>query len=798
MSSELPVIEAHALRKVYTLFASPVDRLRQLLWGTARQSGRSFTALGGVTFSLRRGEVLGLVGRNGAGKSTLLQMVCGTLQPTDGRLQVRGRVAALLELGAGFNPEFSGRENVYLYAAVLGLSRQEIDNRFDEIVAFSGIGNFIDQPVKTYSSGMYVRLAFSIATSVEPDILVVDEALSVGDGEFARKSFDRIMQLRASGTTILFCSHSLFQIESICSRAMWLHDGKVVAEGHPAQVVSAYQEFLDGAESAQPGQTVAPAAQPVAPQGHARLVQVRVGGLSPGMGPLLLASLQDDLRVQVSFTSDPALPCPSLAVTLHTPDGRIVSSAGAWNDGVTLQRNALGRGTVVVCFPSLPLLKGRYYVSVHLFCERGLHIYDVADRVMPVLVSQNGIEQGLVHLPRTWQSCSDTAEGERQRAPETASAPESASTTALLDWMASHVAREPVGAVLALPDTKVQGVAAMASRFGLTQQADGLWQKTRAPRWSLVWVRSHEASAEWFSLFEACFGQAMPQTLWQWKYGHHEVAGTAVLCEGRMVGFYGCMPRQVLMHGQTVMALQIGDVMVHPSQRGVLTRQGPFFLSCATLLEQLMGYGKPFLLGFGFPNRKALEVARHLKLYDAVDQMVEVSWPAVKTAPDWRTQARPVAVRDMDEANACWSAMAHAMRSSVLGVRDWAFISQRYLNHPVVGYTVLMVRQRLTGKALGLVVLRDHDEKGVELMDMVAAPVHFGALARAAVRFAYLSGRPRVFGWVTRSHKHLLAVHGAAFEEMDVWIPANVWTEGPSVQDLQKQWWLMSGDSDFR
>jgi lipopolysaccharide transport system ATP-binding protein len=171
-------------------------------------------------------------------------MLCGTLPHTTGNLKVNGRVAALLELGAGFNPEFTGRENVYLAAAVMGLSGSETDALYESIVEFSGIREFIDQPVKTYSSGMYVRLAFSIATSAHPDILVIDEALSVGDGAFAKKSFERIMQLKAQGTTVLFCSHSMYQVESFCDRAVWLDHGQVQLEGPASEVVAAYADSL--------------------------------------------------------------------------------------------------------------------------------------------------------------------------------------------------------------------------------------------------------------------------------------------------------------------------------------------------------------------------------------------------------------------------------------------------------------------------------------------------------------------------------------------------------------------------
>ena len=246
MSSDQIAVRADRLCKTYGIYDRPLDRLLQLFASKGQTYGRKFEALADISFTVPTGKVLGLVGRNGAGKSTLLQVLCKTLQPTSGALEVNGRIAALLELGSGFNPEFTGRENVYLNASVLGLKKEEIDQRFDEIVEFSGLKDFIDQPVKTYSSGMYVRLAFSIATSVEPDILVIDEALSVGDGAFARKSFDRIMDLKSRGATILFCSHSMYHIEAICDQAIWLEKGRMVMLDSPEKVARAYSESLLG------------------------------------------------------------------------------------------------------------------------------------------------------------------------------------------------------------------------------------------------------------------------------------------------------------------------------------------------------------------------------------------------------------------------------------------------------------------------------------------------------------------------------------------------------------------------
>jgi len=243
------------ISKHYLIFGRPEDRLKQMVMprlqrAVGRQSKqyfKDFAALSNVSFDVPRGETVGIVGRNGSGKSTLLQIICGTLQPNSGSVAVNGRVAALLELGAGFNPEFTGRENVYVNAAILGVSRAEIDTRFDQIAAFADIGDFIEQPVKTYSSGMYVRLAFAVAINVDPDILVIDEALAVGDEAFQRKCFTRIQQIQERGGTILFVSHSMQSVVQLCNRAILLDRGEMILEGSPKNVAKQYQRFVNWA-----------------------------------------------------------------------------------------------------------------------------------------------------------------------------------------------------------------------------------------------------------------------------------------------------------------------------------------------------------------------------------------------------------------------------------------------------------------------------------------------------------------------------------------------------------------------
>lgn len=238
--------------KCYQIYDTPRDRLKQfVLPRIQRAAGMAprryfseFWALKDVNFVVGKGETVGIVGRNGSGKSTLLQIICGTLNPTSGNVEVQGRIAALLELGSGFNPEFTGRENVYMNAAVLGLSREEVDSRFDDIAAFADIGRFIEQPVKTYSSGMAVRLAFAVQAVIDPDVFIVDEALAVGDEKFQRKCFARLEQLKSRGCSILFVSHSPASVIEFCDHALLIDQGKRLMFDRPSKTIRAYQKML--------------------------------------------------------------------------------------------------------------------------------------------------------------------------------------------------------------------------------------------------------------------------------------------------------------------------------------------------------------------------------------------------------------------------------------------------------------------------------------------------------------------------------------------------------------------------
>ncbi len=405
-----PAIQLTNVQKTYRQFAHPSDRLWQALFPGRRRFFTEFTAVHDVTFSLSKGEVLGIVGVNGAGKSTLLQMIAGTIRPSSGEVRTVGRIAALLELGSGFNPEFTGRENIYLNAATLGLSKREIDDRIDDIITFADIGAHVDQPVKTYSSGMYVRLAFSIATSVNPDVLIVDEALSVGDGAFARRSFDRIMQIKERGATVLFCSHTLFHIEVFCDKAIWLHQGKIRQYGEVTGVLTAYQEFLDGLSEPKqptpaPPQSLAtnePSVHSGPSAGHARIESVDVC-LDGHCGKELFGeSGKSTLNMRIHFRSDPTQPAPTAALVVSTDSGKILATHISVNQGIIFPRSAQGDGTAEVTLNCLPFNKGRYRIGAYLLCERGMHVYQWIDPVAHMQLHHTTHDQGTFLIAAQW------------------------------------------------------------------------------------------------------------------------------------------------------------------------------------------------------------------------------------------------------------------------------------------------------------------------------------------------------------------------------------------------------------
>jgi len=366
-------VRADRVSKTYRVYASGADRLRELVFRRSRH--REFRALSDVSFELPRGRALGLIGENGAGKSTLLKIVAGTTRATSGTVERRGTVASILELGMGFHPEFTGRENARLNAAILGLGPGEIRRRLPEIDAFAELGEFFDRPVRTYSSGMVLRLAFAVATHGNAEVLIIDEALSVGDGYFQKKSVDRITEFHRRGGTLLFCSHAMYYVALLCDSAVWLRNGSVAAQGSALPVVREYEAFLRKKERAR-SDAEFETALPVAADGRkpARLTEVLV---HDGSGfPRSEFAAGETLAVDVAFeTEDPALGF-HVRVGVDRDDG-MQAFAVDTRDEAWAPLSGHRRYRVRLALPELPLAQGDFEVYAYLGDEKAVHVHDL-------------------------------------------------------------------------------------------------------------------------------------------------------------------------------------------------------------------------------------------------------------------------------------------------------------------------------------------------------------------------------------------------------------------------------------
>jgi ABC-type polysaccharide/polyol phosphate transport system ATPase subunit len=390
---------AEDLSKIYKVYASPWDRLRELV--TRRPRHREFHALEKVSFSLPRGEGLAIIGENGAGKSTLLKILAGITAPTSGSVTVRGKVASILELGSGFHPEFTGRQNIVLNAAMLGLGEDELRRKMPDIISFSELGEFIDQPVKVYSTGMAMRLGFSIATQVEPDVLIVDEALSVGDGYFQKKCMDRLLRFVEGGGTLLFCSHAMYYVSAFCQRALWMRNGRIEALGPVLDVIRSYESFLlaKGAatEAAAPGGAAGTSSAEPLRQGPARLGTVRLMG-APAE-PVYMPEQPLELEIEWE-AQDPRLGF-HVGVGINRIDEVEVLSFSTHADGLPA-RTGERAYSVRLLLPKLPLVKGEFTIYIFLLDEEGLHIYDQRILRRAFSVKSPAYTFGLVRADHEW------------------------------------------------------------------------------------------------------------------------------------------------------------------------------------------------------------------------------------------------------------------------------------------------------------------------------------------------------------------------------------------------------------
>lgn len=401
-------IRFEGIEKTYMVYSRPQDRLWE--WVTRKQRHRIHVALTGVDFEVQAGETFGLIGENGAGKSTLLKIAAGTIRPTRGQVFQEGRVAALLELGAGFHPEESGYDNIRFMAALHGLEGTAMEDFIVRATAFSELTKeTLERPVKTYSSGMFMRLAFAAATAIDPDVLIVDEALSVGDLHFQKKSLNRILELRERGATVLFCSHNLYQVRSLCQRAAWIHGGRIQAIGATEGVVTAYEAHERRryahlrADAVVDVSRNATSPTPAAGITTAPLVKIAhlITETSDGINPAQVDSFQDlTVEIQVESYCDARF---HIGFSIVRPDKDNVF--GTSTQFHNPPRPLCGAGThrLRVRFPRLPLLSGEYLWNVYTLDDTGLQVLDMAELIQPFTVlNQKNREVGLVWLDHEW------------------------------------------------------------------------------------------------------------------------------------------------------------------------------------------------------------------------------------------------------------------------------------------------------------------------------------------------------------------------------------------------------------
>lgn len=403
------IINVEHVTKLYKLYKKPIDRLKESLsFDKSKKYCQDFYALDDISFKVKKGETLGIIGKNGAGKSTLLKIITEVLKPTSGTLAVKGMVSALLELGAGFNPEYTGMENIYLNGAMMGMKHSEIDAKINTIIEFADIGNFIYQPVKSYSSGMFARLAFAVAISSDPEILIVDESLSVGDTRFQIKCMNYMKKMMEDGTTVLFVSHDINAIRRFCNRAIWLHQGKMMCDGEVNRVADAYLDFLkldeqilDWEEKEKRANSLN-IADFTPKEGIAEIVGFEVCDRNGIVGEDIM--FDEPITVSVIYdVFDTSIKSPVLGVAIRSADDDYTCGLNTLLDQVKIPWK-YGRNKVSLHYPyGIRAAGGRYYFEAALEDQTATVAIHYLQRISAFNMTMKYVYEGRYNIPHTWE-----------------------------------------------------------------------------------------------------------------------------------------------------------------------------------------------------------------------------------------------------------------------------------------------------------------------------------------------------------------------------------------------------------
>lgn len=405
------VIHAQNLSKVYKIYAKPSDRLKETFSHRKTKYFKEFYALNDVSFDIVEGETVGIIGRNGSGKSTLLKILTGVLNNTAGAIDINGKVSALLELGAGFNGEFTGIENIFLNGTIMNIPREEMEKKLDDIIAFADIGEHINQPVKTYSSGMFVRLAFAVAINVEPDILIVDEALAVGDTRFQLKCMDKFMDFMKAGKTILFVSHDVNSIKRFCKRSIWLNNGKLIMDGNTDEVTDRYMDFLkselsieDYFEKIKNKGDVKIEEEEIVSGSINQIAEISGVEICDGNGnPIEEIENGQDVNLKVRYqVYDLDVEKPVVGVAIRSIDNKYICGLNTLLDGVDVPWK-IGTNEITLTYDRFNLTGGNYYFDIAIFDKTATVSIDYKSKIKTFFVKMDYIAEGIVVLNHSWK-----------------------------------------------------------------------------------------------------------------------------------------------------------------------------------------------------------------------------------------------------------------------------------------------------------------------------------------------------------------------------------------------------------
>jgi teichoic acid transport system ATP-binding protein len=400
------IIDIKHLNKVYNLYDKPIDRLKEVLSPTHKSYHREHYALNDISLEIKKGESVGIVGKNGSGKSTLLKIITGVLNPTSGEINVKGKISALLELGAGFNPEYTGIENIYLNGTMMGYSKAEMDEKVDDIIAFADIGDFINQPVKTYSSGMFARLAFAVSINVEPEILIVDETLSVGDTRFQIKCMDKMKEMMEGGTTVLFVSHDINAIRRFCTKCVWINEGRLKEIGSVNTVSDHYMDFLkilDVENERKKEEHVSEIEFIPKNNVVAEVVEFKVLNIKNEIIDTMY--YDETIKIRMVYdVYDETIKNPVLGVAIRSCDDKYINGLNTLLDNKKIPWK-YGRNQMVLEYvDGILALSGKYYFDVALFEQTATVPIQYITKIKEIEIIANYDGEGVYIMPHQWRS----------------------------------------------------------------------------------------------------------------------------------------------------------------------------------------------------------------------------------------------------------------------------------------------------------------------------------------------------------------------------------------------------------